>query len=74
LIEIIKEEKLLGDFPDYMEGDKQFSVSVYAVWGNLEDVEVLKRLTTGLKIKNLNLLDEHHFYDFSHKFFIRVQK
>ncbi|ADG25714.1 TPA: metallophosphoesterase [Legionella pneumophila] len=67
LIEIVKEEKLLGDFPDYIRGDKQFSVPVYAVWGNHEDIEVLKRLTTGLKIKNLNLLDEHHFYDFTHK-------
>ncbi|HHF7367886.1 TPA: metallophosphoesterase [Legionella bozemanae] len=62
LIEIVKEEKLLGDFPDYIAGVKQFSVSVYAVWGNHEDVEVLKRLTTDLKINNLNLLDEQHFY------------
>ncbi|WP_131793991.1 metallophosphoesterase family protein [Fluoribacter gormanii] len=62
LIEIVKEEKLLGDFPDYIAGVKQFSVPVYAVWGNHEDVEVLKRLTTDLKINNLNLLDEQHFY------------
>lgn len=67
LIEIVKEEKLLGDFPDYIAGVKQFSVPVYAVWGNHEDVEVLKRLTTGLKINNLNLLDEHHFYEFNQK-------
>ncbi|MCP0914974.1 MULTISPECIES: metallophosphoesterase [Legionella] len=66
LIEIVKEEKLLGDFSDYIAGVKQFSVPVYAVWGNHEDVEVLKRLTTGLKINNLNLLDEHHFYEFNH--------
>ncbi|MDR3441470.1 MAG: metallophosphoesterase family protein [Legionella sp.] len=31
LIEIVKEEKLLGDFPDSIAGVKQFSVPVYAV-------------------------------------------
>ncbi|MFO9088671.1 metallophosphoesterase [Legionella pneumophila serogroup 1] len=34
LIEIVKENRLLGDFPDYISGEKKFSVPVYAVWGN----------------------------------------
>lgn len=65
LIEIVKEHKLLGDFPDYITGKKRFSVPVYAVWGNHEDAQVLKRLQPGLQIDNLNLLDEHHFYEFN---------
>ena len=63
-IEIVKKHKLLGDFPDYISGEKQFSVPVYAVWGNHEDVQVLKQLSTELRIDNLNLLDEHHFHQF----------
>lgn len=64
LIEINKENKLLGDFPDYISGEKKFSVPVYAVWGNHEDVQVLRQLNTDLKINNLYLLDEHNFYQF----------
>ncbi len=63
-IEIVKKHKLLGDFPDCISGKKQFSVPVYAVWGNHEDVQVLKQLRTDLQINNLHLLDEHHFYEF----------
>jgi predicted phosphodiesterase len=65
-IEIVKKHKLLGDFPDYISGKKQFSVPVYAVWGNHEDVQVLKQLNTNLQIDNLHFLDEHHFYEFHH--------
>lgn len=64
LIEINIENKLLGDFPDYISGEKKFSVPVYAVWGNHEDVQVLRQLNTDLKIDNLYLLDEHNFYQF----------
>lgn len=63
-IEIVKKHKLLGDFPDYISGEKQFSAPVYAVWGNHEDVQVLKQLSTEQRIDNLHLLDEHHFYQF----------
>lgn len=64
LIEIIKAHRLLGDFPDYISGKKQFVVPVYAVWGNHEDVFVLKRLKKDFQIDNLHLLDENHFYQF----------
>ena len=63
LIEIVKTHQLLGNFPDYISGKKQFVVPVYAVWGNHEDVKVLKSLDK-LKINNLHLLDENHFYQF----------
>jgi predicted phosphodiesterase len=64
LIGINKENKLLGDFPDYISREKRFSVPVYAVWGNHEDVQVLRQLNTDLHIDNLYLLDEHNFYEF----------
>lgn len=67
LIEIVKNHKLLGDFPEYISGKKQFSVPVYAVWGNHEDVQVLKNVRENLRIHNLNLLDENHFYEFQHE-------
>jgi predicted phosphodiesterase len=67
LMDIVKKHHLLGDFPDYISGKKRFSVPIYSVWGNHEDVQVLKNLRVGLKIHNLNLLDENNFYEFRHK-------
>src|SRR3990167_1004295 len=67
LIDIVKMHQLLGDFPDYISGKKQFAAPVYSVWGNHEDVQVLKNLRKDLKIHNLHLLDENHFYEFHHE-------
>lgn len=64
LIDIINRHQLLGDFPDYISGKKQFLVPVYSVWGNHEDLHVLKNLRKNLNIHNLHLLDENHFYEF----------
>lgn len=64
LIDIVIENKLLGDFPDYIAGNKKFLVPVYAIYGNHEDVQVLKKMREGLQIDNLNLLDEQHVYEF----------
>ncbi|ETO93901.1 putative phosphoesterase [Legionella oakridgensis RV-2-2007] len=55
LIEIVKENQLLGDFPKYVSGEKRFSVPVYAVWGNHEDVQVLRQLNTDINVENLRL-------------------
>ncbi len=63
LIEIIREHNLFGDFPDYLEGKKTFSVPIYVVWGNHEDFAVVEMLRKGVKIHNLFLLDEHNFYE-----------
>ena len=62
LIEIVKNNKLLGDYSDYLNKAKQFKVPVYAVYGNHEDVGVIKRLKTNNPISNLNLLDEDNIY------------
>lgn len=64
LIEIIENHQLLGDFPDYLSGKKHFVKPTYSVWGNHEDVAVLKSLRKNCAIKNLHLLDENHIYEF----------
>ncbi len=66
LIEIVSEHQLLGDFPEYLSEQKQFSVPVYAAWGNHEDVQVIKNLRGNMHVKNLHLLDENNFYKFQH--------
>lgn len=63
LIEIIQRHRLLGTFSDYQEGKKTFSVPVYAVWGNHEDLVVVDLLRKNGKIPNLFLLDERNFYE-----------
>ncbi len=67
LIDIVRKHQLLGDFPGYISGEKQFIAPIYSVWGNHEDVQILKNLRKDLKIHNLHLLDENHFYEFHHK-------
>jgi hypothetical protein len=57
---------LLGDFPAYLAKDKQFTVPVYAVWGNHEDIRVIQKIQSDPCIPNLHLLDENIFYQFPH--------
>jgi predicted phosphodiesterase len=64
LIEIIRENRLLGTFSDYLEQKKEFSVPIYAVWGNHEDLAVVEALRKKNPVHNLFLLDENHIYDF----------
>ncbi|MBS0358506.1 MAG: metallophosphoesterase [Proteobacteria bacterium] len=64
LIDIIYNHQLLGDFPDYITQKKQFVAPIYAVWGNHEDVQVLKNIRKNPCVNNLHLLDEEHFYKF----------
>lgn len=54
---------LLGDFSSFISGEQEFSVPVYAVWGNHEDKNVVEQLRAGLAIKNLHLLDERRIYE-----------
>src|SRR5262249_17002713 len=62
LIEIVKRHQLLGDFSDYQDGKKKFKVPVYAVYGNHEDVYVIKKFKEDRNIQNLNLLDEDNIF------------
>jgi predicted phosphodiesterase len=54
---IIKKYKMLGNFSDYILGEKKFSIPVYAVWGNHEDQSVILKLLKN-PIKNLTLIHE----------------
>lgn len=63
LIEIVQKHKLLGEFPDYLEGEKTFSVPIYTVYGNHEDLAVVDMLRKAVRVPNLFLLDEQHCYE-----------
>ncbi len=65
--DIVLKHKLLGDFSDYLVGKKHFSVPVYAVWGNHEDAQVIRKLREGVRVTNLHLLDEFNVYEFNNK-------
>ena len=67
LAAIVEKHQLLGDFPDYLSGKKQFDVPVYAVWGNHEDVAVIKALKNENPVRNLYLLDAQNYYDLQTK-------
>lgn len=53
----------LSDLPQYLSGNKQFVRPIYAVWGNHEDVEVVRKFHKGeYEVPNLNVLhDEASF-------------
>lgn len=65
LMDIVNQHKLLGEFPNYISGENKFVVPVYAVYGNHEDIELLKKIANNLQINNLNTLDENHIYEFN---------
>jgi len=62
LIKIVKKHNLLGDFSSYQDNKKQFNVPVYAVYGNHEDVHVIRQLKEKNTIHNFNILDEDNVY------------
>jgi len=49
--------------PDYLVGTKKFSVPIYTVWGNHEDISVVEKLKERTNIHNLFLLDEQNTYE-----------
>ena len=60
---LVQEGELLGELPGYLSGAERFAVPVYAVWGNHEDIEVVKAFREGrYSIPNLAVLDEHQVH------------
>lgn len=58
-VELITQQAPLSDLPAYIAGTKRFHVPVYAVWGNHEDIEVVRAFRDGRRrVENLHLLDE----------------
>ena len=55
----VREHLPLSDLPLFLSGEKRFDCPVYAVWGNHEDVEVVKRFRSGeYEVHDLNVLHE----------------
>jgi len=63
LIKAVREHHLLGGFQSYLDGVKSFQVTIYAVWGNHEDKDVVERLFSGdLTVENLHILNHRQSY------------
>jgi len=58
---LIREHGLLNSLQPYLDGKAHFVAPVYTVWGNHEDIEVVRMLRSGQRrVENLHLLDENH--------------
>ena len=55
--DFLLQNRFAGTFEEYLNGKKQFTAPVYAVWGNHEDIRIVKQLRTE-PLANLTLLDE----------------
>lgn len=62
--EAIIQKRLLGVFPDYLDGKMRFGWLVYATWGNHDDAEIILRMIKS-PISNLRILHENTFYELS---------
>ncbi len=59
MIAFIRRQSPLSELPDYLRGEKQFSLPVYAVWGNHEDNVVVEKFYSGeYSIDNFHVLHE----------------
>ncbi len=56
---LIRERSPLSELPLFLAGERSFDVPVYAVWGNHEDIEVVRGFHTGqFEVDNLHVLHE----------------
>ena len=53
----LTDERFIGEFKDYFSGKSSFHIPVYGVWGNHEDINVIRSLKQ-TPLHNLTLLDE----------------
>ena len=60
--EALEKNRLLGCFPDFLEGKRRFERPVYATWGNHDDAEIVLRLIKN-PVANLQILHEKTFFD-----------
>lgn len=55
----VRERLPLSDLPRYLSGELRFELPVYAVWGNHEDVEVIRKFRSdAYRVENLILLHD----------------
>ncbi|HNU02276.1 MAG: metallophosphoesterase [Kiritimatiellae bacterium] len=65
--EFVKRSLPLSELPDFLRGEKKFDVPIYAVWGNHEDVDVIRRFRCGdYAVDRLHLLHEAVSYHMGH--------
>ena len=58
-VTFVKERLPLSELSQYLNGEKRFTVPVYAVWGNHEDTEVVKKFYSGeYAVPNLRVLHD----------------
>lgn len=63
IINITRQEQLLGQFQSFLDDERSLNLPVYAVWGNHEDKTVLENLLNGnVSIKNLHLIHPETVY------------
>lgn len=61
--EFVKRSLPLSELPEFFRGEKRFDIPVYAVWGNHEDAEVIRRFCRGdYAVDRLHLLHESVSY------------
>ena len=56
-IKELSDTRFIGEFKDYFSGKASFTIPVYGVWGNHEDINIIRRLKQN-PLHNLTLLDE----------------
>jgi predicted phosphodiesterase len=57
--DLVRERLPLSDLPLYLAGERRFSRPLYAVWGNHEDVDVVRKFHRGeYAVPNLHVLHE----------------
>ncbi len=58
----IAEKKMLGGFPEYLSGDREFGWPIYSIWGNHDDSEVVKHVLTK-SLPKLTVLHDKTYVD-----------
>ena len=62
-IDFIHDQKLYSEYQEFLEGNKAFLKPVYCVWGNHEDIEIVRGLENGeINIPNLFVLAGNSAY------------
>ena len=61
-ITLIRKERTLGNFSDFLSDKMRFGWSIYATWGNHDDAQVVLQMIKS-PIRNLQIISENTYYD-----------
>lgn len=59
---VARQNRILGDFEDYLNGVRHFAKPVFAIWGNHDDADVVRKVIAH-PIKNLFVITPMDAYD-----------